>query len=817
MLREGMFIADRYEILEKIGSGGMSDVYKAKCHKLNRYVAIKVLKSEYSEDKTFVSKFRAEAQSAAGLMHSNIVNVYDVGEENGIYYIVMELVEGITLKKYIDKKGRLGIREAVSIAIQVAQGIEAAHKHNIVHRDIKPQNIIISKEGKVKVTDFGIARAASSNTINSVVMGSVHYISPEQARGGYSDEKSDVYSFGIVLFEMLTGRVPFEGDTTVAVALQHIQNDMVSPKTYLEDIPVSVEKIVLKCTQKKTERRYQNMSDLIADLKRSLVTPDEDFVVIGAVLNSDAPTKMIAPEEMNEITQKMSEAKALDVINPNQSLQDDNVPEEYADDSYDEVIEEDIQEIGEDEEESDGTAKKLDKIITILGIVLAAVIVIITIVIIYKVSGMLKKSNEPVTTAPTESEADDKIIVPYVIGYTYEEAERMLNDAGLGIKKVEEYSDKYDSGIVTGQDIPSGNSVPEHQQIIVTVSKGVNIFKLEELSGKKQEEAIQELGSAGLEYKIEYTETDDASLVGTVASTNPAGGTEVKSGDSIVLTIYNLKGQQNETVPDITGLTESEARRKIETLGFKIGKVTKIFSDEVEKGRVISQSGPKEGEKAPLDTEINFVVSEGVEKITVPDIVGRTEEEAKELIENANLTTGDVAREYSDTVASGTVISIDNVKAGDSAKAGDKINYTVSLGQKPETVPVLEDRFTASEVSLRLKGIDYASDKEFKFVYVLNYEDVDGRPASLQVSTATYSSYADMIDKAPYNINEEISTAKKGSATLVLTITYYNNVPSETAPAETSSAETGETDVQEPVQASDTTGTIKITHDVEIK
>ena len=197
MLREGMFIADRYEILEKIGSGGMADVYKAKCHKLNRYVAIKVLKPEFCEDKTFVAKFRAEAQSAAGLVHSNIVSIYDTGEENGIYYIVMELVEGITLKKYIEKKGKLGVREAVSVAIQVAQGIEAAHKHHIVHRDIKPQNIIISKEGKVKVTDFGIARAASSNTINSSVMGSVHYISPEQARGGYSDEKSDIYSFGM--------------------------------------------------------------------------------------------------------------------------------------------------------------------------------------------------------------------------------------------------------------------------------------------------------------------------------------------------------------------------------------------------------------------------------------------------------------------------------------------------------------------------------------------------------------------------------------------------------------------------------------------
>ena len=256
MLRKGMFLADRYEILEQIGNGGMSDVYKAKCHKLNRYVAIKVLKPEFSQDISFVSKFRVEAQSAAGLSHPNVVNVYDVGEENGIHYIVMELVEGITLKKYIEKRGKLPYKEAVSIAIQVANGMEAAHKHHIVHRDIKPQNIIISKEGKVKVTDFGIAKAATSSTINSsAAMGSVHYMSPEQARGGYSDERSDIYSFGITLYEMLTGKVPFDGDTTVAVAVQHIQDAIPAPSEIAEDVPLSVDKIVLKCTQKKTERR----------------------------------------------------------------------------------------------------------------------------------------------------------------------------------------------------------------------------------------------------------------------------------------------------------------------------------------------------------------------------------------------------------------------------------------------------------------------------------------------------------------------------------------------------------------------------------
>ena len=250
MIILGMMIGDRYEILDKIGTGGMSDVYKAKDHKLNRFVAVKVLKQEFSENTNFVSKFRVEAQAAAGLVHPNIVGVYDVGEEDGINYIVMELVEGITLKKYIEKKSRLSIKEAISIAIQVSMGIEAAHNNHIIHRDIKPQNIMISRDGKVKVMDFGIAKAATSNTITSNVMGSVHYTSPEQARGGFSDEKSDIYSLGCTLFEMVTGHVPFDGETTVAIAIKHIQDEMPSPREYVPEIPVCVEKIIYKCTQK---------------------------------------------------------------------------------------------------------------------------------------------------------------------------------------------------------------------------------------------------------------------------------------------------------------------------------------------------------------------------------------------------------------------------------------------------------------------------------------------------------------------------------------------------------------------------------------
>ena len=272
MFAIGTFLSDRFEILEKIGAGGMSDVYKAKDHVLGREVAIKALKAEFSDDVSFVTKFRSEAQSAAGLEHPNIVNIYDVGVENGLYFIVMEYIEGITLKTYIEKKGQLNYKEVISIAIQVGRGIEAAHNKGIIHRDIKPQNIIISKEGKVKVTDFGIARATSGNTISADVMGSVHYSSPEQARNGYVNEQSDVYSLGIVMYEMAAGRVPFDGETAVAVAIQHLQGEMIPASHYAPEIPISLEKIIEKSTMKNPDRRYSSMGDPVSYTHLTLPT-----------------------------------------------------------------------------------------------------------------------------------------------------------------------------------------------------------------------------------------------------------------------------------------------------------------------------------------------------------------------------------------------------------------------------------------------------------------------------------------------------------------------------------------------------------------
>lgn len=603
MLKPGMFIADRYEILEKIGSGGMSDVYKAKCHKLNRYVAIKVLKPEFSEDRSFVTKFRVEAQSAAGLIHANIVNVYDVGDENGIYYIVMELVEGITLKKYIEKKGRLGVREAVSIAIQVAQGIEAAHNHHIVHRDIKPQNIIISKEGKVKVTDFGIARAATSNTINSNAMGSVHYISPEQARGGYSDEKSDIYSFGIMLYEMLTGRVPFEGDTTVSVALQHIQDDIVSPAKLVPGIPISVEKIVLKCTQKKTERRYQNMSDLIADLKRSLVAPDEDFVVMRPVA-SNGPTKMITEDE-------------LDMIHQMSSIKSTNTTSRSKKDDYDYEEEDDIDDVDDDydEEEDDdkeGKGTTVDKVITALGITVAVIIVIITLFIIFKMVSVLSgsgNSSDNTTTTQSVSADDGKTEVPQVTGYNYEEAQSMLNDVNLGAKLI--YSNSsYDAGTVIEQNVAAGTRVTEHTTIILTVSNGPESFSMINVEDMTEDDAREALTALGLKVTTEYVASSEVEQFRVVSST-PKHLAKVKQGDEVTLYVSMGDGKVYTEVPSLAGMTEDEARNAIVSNGFEVGTVKRESSQNVAPGIVIAQSGPTAGEKAAEGSTINFVVSTG--------------------------------------------------------------------------------------------------------------------------------------------------------------------------------------------------------------
>lgn len=599
MLEIGSFIADRYEILEKIGAGGMSDVYKAKDQVLGRFVAVKVLKPEFAEDVNFVTKFHTEAQSAAGLQHPNIVNIYDVGSEEHMHYIVMEYVEGITLKTYIEKKGQLNYKEAISIAIQVARGIEAAHNNNIVHRDIKPQNIMISNEGKVKVTDFGIARAATSNTIHSDVMGSVHYTSPEQARNGFVDGKSDIYSLGIVMYEMVTGRVPFDGDTTVAIAIQHLQEEMVAPSVYAPDLPVSLEKIILKCTQKSQDRRYATMGELLVDLKKALMTPDDDFVRIDSGV-SQAKTTIIREEDVRGIKEH---------ANKNYTAAEKTSAKK----TYDYDDDED-----DDEDEEGGFLNpKMEKAVTILGIVTGVIIIIIIIYLIGSMVGLFggkkDQKEEPEDPAAVVDESG-KIEMIDLKGKNFDQAKTELENMGLKIyQSATEFSDEYEQGQIINQDIPVGDMVDEGTMVRVTVSSGKNEEDTEEtvtvpqVTGYTDTAAIGMLTDAGLDYNREY-ENSDTVAEGTVIRQSPESGASVAGGTKV--TIVVSQGRQSVAVPGLKNMTESQARKALEEKGLQCGTVNSDYSDTVEEGKVIDQSEAA-GKTVYSGTTVNITVSLG--------------------------------------------------------------------------------------------------------------------------------------------------------------------------------------------------------------
>lgn len=615
MVKIGMMIGDRYEILEKIGTGGMSDVYKAKCHKLNRYVAVKVLKQEFSENENFVSKFRIEAQAAASLMHPNIVNVYDVGAENDIYYIVMELVEGITLKKYIERKARLSYKEAVSIAIQVSMGIEAAHNNHIIHRDIKPQNIIISREGKVKVTDFGIAKAATSNTITSNVMGSVHYTSPEQARGGYSDEKSDIYSLGITLFEMLTGRVPFNGETTVAIAIKHIQEEMVSPKEFVPEIPSSVEAIVLKCCQKSPDRRYQNMSEVIADLKQSLISPDEDFVV-NRDMDEEASTRTISEDEMNQIKRKAQRQDAYEEqMRLNTQYTRPPMDEEY--DGEEEYYEED---------EYDAGDSKMEKITVVLAVLAGVVICAVVLMVVGKIFGVMntddigskidpdteESSNQmlPSESVP-DSSASDVLTVKMsdVLGWNVEDAKKEIVRIGLVPEVTMVESELYEENTVISTDILAGEDVEVNTTVVLTVSAGTQAVEVPAVTGLTYEEACNRITGEGL--TVSRLESYSATVEkGKVIAQNPLGGEPIAPGGTVILSV-SLGMQANKVaMPNMIGWDQIQAEEWIHENGMILQSIGEEYSDTIAEGLVCYQNFSAESMLDP-GTPIVFSVSLG--------------------------------------------------------------------------------------------------------------------------------------------------------------------------------------------------------------
>lgn len=611
MLKTGMIIGERYEIVGKIGTGGMADVYKGKDHKLNRYVAIKVLKPEFREDTKFIKKFQTEAQSAAGLTHPNVVNVFDVGNDEGIYYIVMELIEGITLKEYISKKGKLSIKEATSIAIQVSMGLEAAHSHGIVHRDVKPQNIIISTDGKVKVTDFGIARAASSNTISSNVMGSVHYSSPEQVRGGYSDEKSDIYSLGITLYEMVTGVVPFDGDTTVAIAIKHLQEEMIPPSTYTPELPYSLERIIEKCTQKSVDRRYKNMSEVIADLKHSLIDPQGDFVKLASLTNG-AQTVIISDSELKKI-------KDNNVVTPPQELEEVQAirtRDEFEDEPYDESYDD-----GYDDDDRHGLHSGLEKAMSIGAWILGAVILCLLIVVIGRAAGIFhfgssKDSGKDAKVEQGTSEGDeseDLVEVPDLVGKTEKEAEEILSELGLGRKKSGEEVSDQTKGQISSQDPAAGQQVEKNTTIYYNISKGAEVaLTIPDVTNRTQEDAEQILADMGFTVNVtkDYTDNYDTYVeAGYVISTNPEAGVSANSGDQVTILVSRGENWGDSiSVPDVVGLTESDA--KLALAKFSNVTVVSEQNPDVTQGEVFEQSLEAYSYVSP-DDPITIKVSSG--------------------------------------------------------------------------------------------------------------------------------------------------------------------------------------------------------------
>lgn len=593
----GTIIGDRYEILEKVGSGGMADVFRAKCHRLNRYVAIKILKQEYSEDTKFVKKFRGEAQAVASMSHPNIVGIYDVGEENGMYYIVMELIEGITLKKYIEEKGKLTVKEAVGISLQIANGLDAAHRNNIIHRDVKPQNILIARDGTAKVTDFGIAKAASSNTITANAMGSVHYISPEQARGGYSDEKSDIYSLGVTMYEMLCGSLPFTGESAVAIALAHIQEDAVPLAAMDGTIPKGLSNIVNKCMQKKTELRYSSASDLIADLKMFLQDPSGDYGVIGN-LYGNGGTIFMSKDDVN--TLKHASRSSLSPVEEAE-LREEGRPEE--------------------EDSKSDVDPKLEKALIFGSIAVAIIIGFVLIYMLGRFIGLWGSAsndnkddnntptNVAASPAPSTEAEDETFVLPDYKDRVKDDAATDLGNHDVEVTFVEEASDDIEKGRVIRTNPPAGTTVKDGDAIEVVVSTGVEKIGVPNTTGDTITEAVNKMKDKG----FIVTQGDDvysSQPVGKVAYTEPAAGKKVDKGSEII--VYPSKGEEMVTVPKIIGLTRSQARRELEKAGLEMGKESTSYSS-TQKNRVCVQS-VSDGKEVKKGTAIDYTLSLGEEK-----------------------------------------------------------------------------------------------------------------------------------------------------------------------------------------------------------
>lgn len=612
----GKILGNRYEIIEEIGSGGMATVYKAKCKLLNRFVAIKVLRDEFANDSEFIKRFQIEAQSAASLSHQNIVSIYDVGNEDGMHYIVMELIEGKTLKEIIKEKGKLPWKEAVQIASQIASGLSQAHQNHIVHRDIKPHNIIITKEGIAKVTDFGIAKAVSNSTINAFgsTIGSVHYFSPEHARGGYTDEKSDIYSLGVVLYEMCTGRLPFEGETPVAVALKHLQEQPEEPINICNDIPQAVNDIIMKAMQKETSERYDNAGEMYKDLKRVLNNPDIE-VVTEKKSNTEFPTQRIPVIGAQEHQDKVKE------------------------------IEEKIKYKNEQDEENMSKKKKVTK-----GMALARLFIII-ILVIGVFFGCIKLGEviTPLILGISQEINDEKdVLVPKLVDCSEEEAIRLLEERGLKVGEKFEVASSMPKGFVVDQQYAENYTLKKGATVNITVSKGPKTVLVPDITDFTTTNAAKaKIEAAGLVYE-EKEEFSNTIPEGSIIRQEPLVNEEVAEGSTVI--VYVSVGPEGEglvQIPNVLEKNEDEARQLL--IDAKLTPViTTAYMPSKGIGIVLSQTP----EKDTFVSELSEVV------VVVNRLPGTT------------IESGDGSGD--DTPTPGNDTNKDNNNSNDDAPAGKR-------------------------------------------------------------------------------------------------------------------------------------------------
>lgn len=545
-------LAGRYELLEKIGDGGMAVVYKARCRLLNRFVAIKILKPEFAKNPDIIESFRRESQAAAGLSHPNIVGIFDVGREGNLHYIVMELIEGQTLSKMIEKEGPIEYHKVIDITKQIASGLSYAHKHHIIHRDIKPHNILMTPDGVAKIADFGIAKAMSESIDDDseeMVMGSVHYFSPEQARGGYVDEKSDIYSLGIVMYEMLTGRVPFDAETPVQVALMHINEQMVPPSRYVPTIPPRLEAIILKATAKVQVSRYANVDEIIKELDK--------IELISAVVGEEAVAPEIRKTDRTELDKQKKEAAA--------------------------------EKKKRNKKNSEGNSRKY----IIIGAVLLAAVAVIASIFVF-------------------GGGKGKVVVPDLRGYTYEEAEQELESLGLEIEKGNEvFSDEYDEGQIVSQSPKPDMEVKKGKSIRVNISKGSGMETVPNVIGMTESQAREALEAKGFQLG-RVTEEESSQVAGTVVRQSPVSGTEAESGSVVDIVIAKEVQKQEVAMPGLLGKSLASAQAAIENAGLTVGNVTYAYSSDYPEGQVMEQQYGS-GTSLEKGTSVSIVISKGAE------------------------------------------------------------------------------------------------------------------------------------------------------------------------------------------------------------